>query len=103
MEHIINIAVDVDDERIRSICEKSAAEQIINEVKTYSHGFKGYYGSDLNKEPVQLKDLFVAEIAKCVKKHEDEIIKLAVQSVVDTIKKSKKYKEALQSVVDSEV
>lgn len=38
MEHIVQFAINVDDERIKAICEESAAKQIIDDIKEFSHG-----------------------------------------------------------------
>ena len=54
MEHIVQIAVNVDDNRIIQICEETAAKQIIEDVKEYSHG-RTYYGKTLNEKPENLK------------------------------------------------
>lgn len=98
MEHIIQIAVGVDDERITKICEEAAAKQIIEDIKLAAHG-KSYYGK-INDTPENLEELFKEEIKKCVDENKDKIIPLAVAEVTKGILKTKALKEAVGDLVD---
>ena len=99
MNHIVQISVDVDDNRIRQICEESAAKQILDDVKEFSHG-KTYYGNKLNDEPKNLREMFVEEIRNYIHEHADEVMQLAVQEVAKGMTKSKKFREAVDTVVN---
>ena len=98
MEHILQFAVNIDDAHIQKLVEESAAKQITNDIKTFSHG-TSYYGGDFNREPVKLKEIFQEEVSKCVKDHADEIISEAIKEVAKRMMASKKVKEAIDSVV----
>ena len=98
MEHIVQFAVGIDDKRIQDIMEQTAAKQIIDDIKEFSHG-KQYYGDRLNDEPLRLKEIFREEIEKYIKEHADEIVKLAVAEVARNMMKTKKVKEAIDTVV----
>lgn len=98
MEHVIQIAVGVDDERIAKICEEAAAKQVIEDIRLAAHGKKYYSG--INDEPENLKALFQEEIAKCVEENKDKIIQQAVAEVSRGILRTKALKEAVGSLVD---
>lgn len=98
MEHVIQIAVGVDDERIAKICEEAAAKQVIEDIRMAAHG-KKYYGG-INDEPENLKELFKEEIEKCVEENKDKIIQLAVAEVSRGILRTKALKEAVGDLVD---
>ena len=98
MEHIVQFAVGVDDERIQKIMEQSAAKQIADDIKAASHGVK-YYG-DLNKEPENLKKLFKESIDEYVKENADKIIEIVVPELVKSMMKTKKVKEAIEGAVN---
>jgi len=97
MEHIVQFAVSVDDDRIQKIMEESAAKQVADDIKLLSHGM-GY--SRMNTEPEKLKALFSDEIAKYVKENADEIVKLVVAEVSKNMMRSKKIKEAIDSITE---
>ena len=99
MEHIVQFAVSVDDDRIQKIMEESAAKQVADDIKAASHGLS-YYDNGVNKEPEKLKALFSDEIAKYVKEHADEIVKLVVAEVSKNMMKTKKIKEAIDSITE---
>lgn len=98
-EHIVQFAIGIDDDAIKKICEESAAKQIIEDIKTFSHG-KTYYGNKLNDEPKNLKEIFVEEIRNYIHEHADEVLQMAVQEVVKGITRSKKFREAVDTVID---
>ena len=98
MEHVIQIAVGVDDAKIEKICEEAAAKQIIEDIRLAAHG-KKYYGG-INDEPENLKELFKEEIEKCVEENKDKIIQLAVAEVTRGILRTKALKEAVGDLVD---
>ena len=100
MEHIVQFAVGIDDDRIRQICEESAAKQIIDDVKVFSHGKESAWSNKLNENPSKLKDLFVEEIDKFIKEHSDEILQSAVQEVVKNFARTKKFKDAIGTAIE---
>ena len=97
MEHIVQFAVGIDDDRIQKLMEEAAAKQIIDEIKEFSHG-KTYYGNNLNNEPKNLREIFKEEIAQYVKEHADEIISMVVTELSKNMMKTKKVKEAIEEV-----
>lgn len=99
MEHIVQFAVGIDDDAIRKYCEESAVKQIVKDVMDFSHG-KDKWSGKVNPNPENLKDLFVDEIRKYVNEHVDEVLQSAVQEVAKGITRSKKFKEATDTVVN---
>lgn len=97
MEHIVQFAINVDDDRIKQICEESAAKQIAEEIELASHG--KYYGR-VNDNPENLKMLFKDSIDEYVKARADEIIQGAIQEVVKNMMKTKKVKEAVEKLIE---
>ena len=98
MEHIVQFAVDVDDNRIRQIMEQSAARQVMDDIQEFSHG-KSYYGNKLNDEPRNLEKIFYEEISKYVKEHADEIVPKVVEQVSKNMMRTNKMREAMQEVI----
>lgn len=105
MEHIVQISINVDDNRIKEICEQTAAKQIVDDVKLAAYG-KNRWRNEFNEEPENLKPLFAEEVHKVVDENKDKIIELAIKEVTKSIMKTKAVKEAvgdmLNEVVDNE-
>ena len=100
MEHIVQFAVSIDDDRIQKIMEESAAKQIADDIKAASHGVK-YYSGDLNKEPENLKKLFKESIDEYVKENADKIIEIVIPELVKNMMKTKKVKEAIDGIAQN--
>lgn len=96
MEHIVQFAVNIDDNNIRKIMEESAAKQIAEEIKNAAHGHM--YGSRLYDEPENVKKYFKEEVANYVKEHADVIIEKVVTEVARNMMKTKKFKEATEEL-----
>ena len=92
MEHIVQFAVSIDDKRIEEICEESAAKQVIDDIKAFSHGTD--YGGRINRDPEMLEAMFTTAIKEFVNEHADEIIDMAVAEVSKNFMRTKKAKEA---------
>ena len=93
MEHILQFAISIDDEGIKSRIEESAVKQLSKDLsKETKNKIMDTWGS------LQWK---IEELIKeCVNQYKDEILESAVRSVSDSIKRSKKYREALAQVTE---
>ena len=93
MEHILQFAISIDDEAIKSRIEESALKQLSKDLsKETKNKIMDTWGS------LQWK---IEELIKeCVNQYKDEILESAVRSVSDSIKRSKKYREALAQVTE---
>lgn len=100
MEHIVQFAINVDDERIKAICEESAAKQVIADIKEFSHGKS--WSNELNREPKQLQDMFTEAIDKFIKDNAEVIIDKAVAEVSKNMMRTKKIQTAIDNIVGEE-
>ena len=91
MEHIVQFAISVDDERIKQLVEANAVNIVLNDLKqeVVSHIISKYGGLKPGAEKI-VKDIVVD--------YREEIIDNAVDIVCRSIKCSKKYREALEQV-----
>ena len=94
MEHIVQIAVSVDDERIKALCEEAASRQITQSIIECANG-KDRWTGKVNTNPDNLKDIFREEISKYIKENSDGIIKEAIKELTYNMTKTKVVKEAL--------
>lgn len=93
MEHILQFAISIDDDGIKKLVEKSATEQVAREFREeVMDKIKSKYG--------YLSYGVEAAIKDAVSQYKDEIVDKAVEVVADSIKRSKKYREALAEVVE---
>ena len=99
MEHIVQFAVGVDDERIQQIMEEKAADIIAKEIKDATRSYR-VYGDGYAERPDKLEAYFHEEVEKIVKEHREEIIDAAIEKAVTKIVNAKKVKEALGEVLE---
>lgn len=93
MEHILQFAISIDDDTIKKQIEKSATAQVAQSLKNC------VYDKIFNKwgSFTEQAEQIIKEVAYGCR---DEIIEKAVELVVDSIKRSKKYREALSKIVE---
>lgn len=96
MEHIIQFGVTIDDDAIKKNIEEKATNKIVGAVTQSLKDklFSRYGGFTYDSQEM---------IGKFLDKYKDEIIANATAQVVDSIKRSKKYKEALAKVAEEMV
>lgn len=93
MEHILQIAVGVDDEAIQKKIEDAAVREIQKQVDEYG---KYRYGYDSSK----LTELFKEEIKKIIEVNKDVIIERAIDTLAKNIMKTKKVKSAVDAILN---
>ena len=97
MEHIIQFGVTIDDDAIKKNIEEKAREQIIKEVKAEIKK-ELFVGTGWNMDlSYKVKELIKDTVREC----QDQIIKDATDQLVETMRRSKKYKEALAKIVEA--
>lgn len=97
MEHIIQFGVTIDDEVIKEHIEEKAREQIIKEVKAEIKK-ELFVGTGWNRDlSYKVQELIKETVREC----QDQIIEKATTELVDTMKRSKKYREALAKIVEA--
>lgn len=92
MEHILQFAVNIDDDAIKKIVIEKASKDVAKEIKenlwhTYNtgYGFSGY--SDLAEKCMN----------QVLVEHKDEIINRVANSLYESLRRTKKYKDALNA------
>lgn len=96
MEHIIQFGITIDDDAIKRNIEEKAKNQIIKEVKEEIKK-QLFVGSGWNMDlSYKVRELIKETVREC----QDQIIEQATTELVDTMKRSKKYKEALAKIAE---
>ena len=93
MEHIIQFGVTIDDDAIKKHIEEKATKQVVDLV---SQSLKDKLFSRYGGFTYDSQEMF----SQFLDKYKDEIIANATTQIVDSIKRSKKYKEALAKVAE---
>lgn len=98
MEHIIQFGVTIDDDAIKKNIEEKARNQITEELKAEIRK-ELFVGTGWNRNrdlSYKVQELIKDTVREC----QDQIIKDATAQLVETMKRSKKYKEALAKIVE---
>jgi len=95
MEHIIQFGVTIDD-AIKKNIEEKARNQITEELKAEIRK-ELFVGTGWNRDlSYKVQELIKDTVREC----QDQIIKDATAQLVETMRRSKKYKEALAKIVE---
>lgn len=104
MEHIIKMAISVEDERIVKRVEETAEKQIIetltDRVEDVISEKRGWYGKS-ERDYTPLKDMVSEQIAKVLDENKDLILSEASKILADKLARSKAGKEVLQNLKES--
>ena len=92
-EHILQFAVNIDDDTIVRQVQDSAVKQITNDIKNAI--FQGPY---FNQGFTRMGEVLVQNT---LRQYRGEIISEAAKLVADSIKKSKKYRETLAEITSN--
>lgn len=99
MEHIIQFGITIDDDAIKRNIEESATKIVVTELKNAviaqifdtTNTWSRSRSLSATAQKI-IKDAFL--------EHQDEIIKEATAQLVDSMRRSKKYKEALANALE---
>lgn len=101
MEHIVQFAVSMDDERITKAVEEKAEKVIINDIKEevlrnmfIARSYSGMVNPKTDSLQQRAWDIFHQIIESRI----DDIINLAAEHLADKVYRSKKFKEYLETV-----
>lgn len=104
MEHIIQMAISVEDERIVKRVEETAEKQIIetltDRVEDVISEKRGWYGKS-ERDYTPLKDMVSEQIAKILDDNKGLILSEASKILADKLARSKSGKEVLQNLKES--
>ena len=93
MEHILQFGINIDDEAIKKAIEERAGKEVKEELKqSIKDHILHKWGGFTAEANVVIKEVMEG--------WKDEILELAVADVTNTMKRSKKYREALANIVE---
>ena len=100
--HIVNVAFDFDDDKVRSILENSAEQKVIEGLKDdcYKVITKRSYGYPNYSIDDAIKRLVEKGIDSFFEDYKDEIIAEAARILADKLVRSKAVKEATKQVLE---
>lgn len=109
MQHVINIAFDFDDDKVKEIAENaidndinSIIEKIIIDYlapeKTYYYGWE----KKTDRSWEALSNKIDSRIDAMINKHKDEIIEMASDKLVRSYQRTKAWKEKVNQKLDKE-
>ena len=102
MEHIIQFAIGIDDDRIVKLVEDKASKQIIGDLKQQvaNRIFSAYYcGQNANPSTDKLSDLSVQIVSDFLKDNKDVIVERASELLADKMLKSKTMRDKIKDSV----
>ncbi len=102
MEHIIQFAIGIDDDRIVKLVEDNASKQIIGDLKQQvaNRIFSAYYcGQNANPSTDKLSDLSVQIVSDFLKDNKDVIVERASELLADKMLKSKTMRDKIKDSV----
>lgn len=93
MEHILQFGINIDDDAIRKVVENRVSNEVKSELK---QSIK----DKLFTKWGNCTPLFRELMGELLVEYKEEIISKAAEDVANSMKRSKKYKEALASIVE---
>lgn len=98
MEHIVQIAFDFDDERVRQTIENTVKKEVIDGIQTdITKALLHNFGSWNGKENA-LVDLMRERTDEFLKENKDVILEAAAKNLSERLARSKKGKELLEGL-----
>lgn len=103
-EHILQFAISIDDETIKSSIEKRAIEKLSDELLDgvkKSFGVRTTWQGD-NYVDSQIMDIVTDTVKKICKDHEDEIVANATKIAAEKLTRTKSFKEKVEATMEKE-
>lgn len=97
MQHIVQIAFDFDDDKIRRSIESNIEKEIINNTqeKIYKEFFAKRWGED---KPIE--NMVFNLVTELIKSHKEEIVDMAAKSMCDRMLRRKGVKEQILGIAE---
>lgn len=96
-EHIVQLSLSIDDNRIEEILERNAYKDIIDSIKNdMARQLPKKYRSHWGEHGIDWRSVAENVISEFVIEHKDEVIDAASKEVAASIKRSKRYREAVE-------
>lgn len=103
MEHILNIAFDFDDNRVRNVIERQACEQVINKLSNdienalATEATGRYYNRGQAGDGIAA--IAKARVDRIIDDNKDIIIQEAAKQLADRLMRTKAAKNAVEAAV----
>lgn len=103
MEHIVQIAFDFDDERVRQTIENTVKKEVIDGIQTditnaLLHNFGSWSETWNRSKENALVDLMRERTDDFLKENKDVILEAAAKNLSERLARSKKGKELLEGL-----
>ena len=99
MEHIIQFAINFDDQTITKIVEEKAAVQIVDDIKEeIKASLPKKWG--YNRNSVDYNQIVEKWVAELLESEKDTIINQAIDRIAKSIPRTKAYKEKIEPLLD---
>ena len=99
MEHIVQIAFDFDDERVRQTIENTVKKEVIDGIQAdITKALLRNFGSWNCSKESALVDLMRERTDNILKENKDVILEAAAKNLSERLAKSKKGKELLEGL-----
>lgn len=107
MQHILQVAFDFDDERVRGIVEKAIEQDLDTIIKgiildNLAPEKYSYYGGKKDRNWEVFNDKAKERIDAILLEHKQDIIDLAANKLADSFKRTKAWKEKTQEVINAD-
>lgn len=102
MEHIVQFAIGIDDNRIVNLVEENASKQIIGELKQQVANrifSANYYGSNANPARDPLSDMSQRIVSDFLNDNKDVIVQRASEILADKMFRSKTMRDKIKESV----
>lgn len=102
MDHIIQFAIGIDDERIVNLVEENASKQIIGELKQQLANrifSPNYYGQNVDPNRDKLSDASERIVSGFLNENKDIIVQRASEILADKMFRSKTMRDKIKDLV----
>ena len=100
MEHIVQFAIGIDDEAIRKNVEKNAEKQIIDHIQRSLREEIFHFNTWDKTKPSGMSEAAREMIEGIMESYKDEIIRMAARELVESMRRTKAFKEAVSRAVE---
>ena len=104
MQHILNIAFDFDDEKVKKIAENALEKDLDNIIRTIildeiAPYKPNYFEKKGERDWTPIRNKVVDGLDKILYEHKEEIIDIASTKLADSVKRTKVWRERYQEVI----
>ncbi|MDB1402963.1 peptidase U32 [Bifidobacterium adolescentis] len=98
MEHIVQFAIDIDDETIQNRIEEHAYSDVLNKLTKNAVDSVFSHSSAYTRD-IMWEGLMGEALQSFLEERKDEIIDKAANMLADRFQRTKKYREAMGAVI----